>query len=150
MNLKFKSKLFVLQFQTQVYYRYNRNSISCFVMPIVNRWVTISIIIQEQLNIFHSVVFLNFTKSFFFCCCLSRDQGLIFLLRVKGIESLRGHKLKFLNANILAKWCKPLICQTQIVLSKNIHSLKYLSFTTLGCRDIGIRKSEIVTKTQFL
>jgi len=28
--------------------------------------------------------------------------------------------------------------------------LKYLRSTTLGCRDIGIRKSEFVSKTQFL
>ena len=35
------------------------------------------------------------------------------------------------------------------VRSKNI-SLKYQRFTTLGSKDIGIRKSEFVTKTQFL
>ena len=32
----------------------------------------------------------------------------------------------------------------------SFHSLKYLSSTTLGCRDIGIGNSEFVTKTQFL
>ena len=31
-----------------------------------------------------------------------------------------------------------------------IHSLKYLRYTTLGCNDKGIRKSEFVAKTQFL
>ena len=31
-----------------------------------------------------------------------------------------------------------------------IQSLKYLRSTTLGCKDIGIRKSEFVPKTQFL
>jgi len=31
-----------------------------------------------------------------------------------------------------------------------IHSLKYLRSPTLKCKDIGIRKSEFVTKTQFL
>ena len=31
-----------------------------------------------------------------------------------------------------------------------IHRLKYLRSTTLGCRDIGIRKSEFVSKTQLL
>ena len=29
-------------------------------------------------------------------------------------------------------------------------NLKYLRSTTLGCKDNGIRKSEFVTKTQFL
>ena len=36
------------------------------------------------------------------------------------------------------------------IRSNRIHSLKYLRFTTLGCKDIGIRKSEFVAKTQFL
>ena len=31
-----------------------------------------------------------------------------------------------------------------------IHRLKYLRYTTLGCNDKGIRKSEFVAKTQFL
>ena len=44
---------------------------------------------------------------------------------------------------------KPLIFQTCIIWSNRIHSLKYLRFTTLGCKDKGIRKSEFVTKTQF-
>ena len=35
------------------------------------------------------------------------------------------------------------------VRSKNI-SLKYQRFTTLGSKDIGIRKSEFVAKSQFL
>ena len=34
------------------------------------------------------------------------------------------------------------------VRSKNI-SLKYQRFTTLGSKDIGIRKSEFVAKSQF-
>jgi len=29
-------------------------------------------------------------------------------------------------------------------------SLKYQRFMTLGCKDLGIRKSEFVAKTQFL
>jgi len=31
-----------------------------------------------------------------------------------------------------------------------MHSFKYLRFTTLGSKDIGIRKSEFEAKTQFL
>ena len=37
-----------------------------------------------------------------------------------------------------------------ILLELQIHSLKYIRFRTLGCKDIGIRKSEFVAKTQFL
>ena len=43
-----------------------------------------------------------------------------------------------------------LIFQTKIIGSNKIHSLKYLRFTTLRCKDIGIIKSEFVAKTQFL
>ena len=35
-------------------------------------------------------------------------------------------------------------------LSKSIISLKYLRSTTLGYKDIEIKKSEFVAKTQFL
>ena len=35
------------------------------------------------------------------------------------------------------------------VRSDNL-SLKYQSFTTLGCKDVGVRKFEFVAKTQFL
>ena len=34
--------------------------------------------------------------------------------------------------------------------SSRINSLKYLSSETMGCKDIGIRKSEFVTKTLLL
>ena len=34
--------------------------------------------------------------------------------------------------------------------SNMIHSLKYQGYTTLGCKVIGMRKSESVAKTQFL
>jgi len=43
-----------------------------------------------------------------------------------------------------------LIFQTIIIWSKIIHSLKYLRSLTLKCKDIGKRKSEFVTKSQFL
>ena len=35
-------------------------------------------------------------------------------------------------------------------LNNRSHSLKYLRSMTLGCKDIRIKKSEFVTKTQFL
>ena len=31
-----------------------------------------------------------------------------------------------------------------------MHCLKYLNSRTLGCKDLGIRKSELVANTQFL
>ena len=40
--------------------------------------------------------------------------------------------------------------QTFIILSKRIHSLKYLRSTTLESKDIGFRKAEFVAKTHFL
>ena len=43
-----------------------------------------------------------------------------------------------------------MIFQTIFIWSKMIHSLKYLRFPTFKRKDIGIRKSEFVTKTQFL
>ena len=36
------------------------------------------------------------------------------------------------------------------LVGSNILSLKYLSCTTTGCRDIEIKKSEFVGETQFL
>ena len=60
-------------------------------------------------------------------------------------------KIKLLNPYIFAAWwCKPLIFQTLIIWSNRIHILKYLRFTTFGCSDLGIWKSEFVAKTQFL
>ena len=48
-----------------------------------------------------------------------------------------SHELKFSHPYILAtRWCKPLIFQTL-----------YLRSTVLGCKDIGIGKSEFAAKT---
>ena len=61
------------------------------------------------------------------------------------------NKIKYLNLNIfITRGCKPLIFQTQITWSNRIHSLKYLRSATFGSKDIVIRKSEFVAKTQFL
>ena len=38
----------------------------------------------------------------------------------------------------------------KIVSKYRIHSLKYLRYATFGSKDIVIRKSEFVAKTQFL
>ena len=64
--------------------------------------------------------------------------------------SLRN-KIRYLNHNIFkTQFCKPLIFQTQINWSNRIHSLKYLRYATFGSKDVMIRKSEFVAKTQFL
>ena len=56
---------------------------------------------------------------------------------------------KYLNSYIFTTWwCKLLIFQTKCIWSNTIHSLKYLK--SAGCKDIGIRKSAFVAKTQFL
>ena len=43
-----------------------------------------------------------------------------------------------------------MIFQTYIIWSNRTHSLKYEKSTTLKSKDIGIRKSSFVAKTQFL
>ena len=61
------------------------------------------------------------------------------------------HKLEFSNLYIFATgWRKPLIFQTYMIWSNRNHSLKYVRSMSLGCKDIGIRKSKVVAKTQFL
>ena len=61
------------------------------------------------------------------------------------------HKLWFSNPNIFGTQIrKPLIFQAYIIWSNKSHSLKFQRFTTLESKDIGIRKSEFVTKSQFL
>ena len=61
------------------------------------------------------------------------------------------HKFGFFNPYIFWTLCrKPLIFQTYMIWSNKSHSLKCQMSTTLDCEDIGIRKSEFVTKTQFL
>ena len=49
----------------------------------------------------------------------------------------------------LSTWCcKPLKFQTNAHCSYIIHILKYQRSTTLGCKDIGIIKSEFVAKIE--
>ena len=60
------------------------------------------------------------------------------------------HKIKFSNPFFLATWwLKPFILQTKIIWSYTIYSLKYLRSTPWDCKDIEIRKSKFVAKTQF-
>ena len=74
---------------------------------------------------------------------------LLAIYNIKGTEFLP--QILILKSYIFSTWwCKPLIFQTIIIWSKMIDSLKYLRSPTLKCKDIGIRKSEFVTKTQFL
>ena len=61
------------------------------------------------------------------------------------------NKIKYSNLNSFRTRCsKPLIFQTQIIWANRIHSLKYLRSATFGSKNIVIRKSEFVAKTQFL
>jgi len=63
------------------------------------------------------------------------------------------HKLIFSDPFIFATWCcRPLIFQTIISVRLNNLSLKNHRFTVtpLSCKDIIIKKFNIVTKTQFL
>ncbi len=46
-------------------------------------------------------------------------------------------------------WEKPLKFQTWIMSYTRIYIMKYLWTTTLGCKDLGNRKSEFVAKTLF-
>ena len=68
----------------------------------------------------------------------------------KGIEFLPQAKINS-DSNIFAIIrCKPFIFQTQTILSKSINSLKYLRFTTMGYKEIEIRKLEFVARAQLL
>ena len=60
-------------------------------------------------------------------------------------------KLWIYNPYFFGTQCRTsLIFQTYIIWSNRIDSLKYLRFTTLESKDIRLRKSEFVAKTQFL
>ena len=69
-----------------------------------------------------------------------------------GIMRLR-HKLRFFKSLIFAtRICRrtPQIFQTMNSVQSNILNLKYLMFTSSGCKDMGIIKFEFVAKTQFI
>ena len=62
------------------------------------------------------------------------------------------HKLYFSNLYIFATQCRMTfdISNYEFCLSLNNLSVKYQRFTSLDCKDTGIRQFEFVTKTQFL
>ena len=94
-------------------------------------------------------IFQTFKKNYILN--LSCLQHIHYLLgfQLKGTEF--WPQILILKSYIFAIWwCKPLIFQTIIIWSKMIDSLKYLRSPTLKCKDIGKRKSEFVTKTQFI
>ena len=72
-------------------------------------------------------------------------------MKISSKELSFCHKLKYSYPYILATQCRrSLIFQTfNSVKSKNL-SLKYQRFIPTGCRDLEIRKFEVVAKTQFL
>ena len=70
---------------------------------------------------------------------------------LKSKELSLCHKLWIYNPYFFGtQYRKSLIFQTYIIWSNRIHSLKYLRSTTFGSKDVVIRKSEFVAKTQFL
>ena len=75
------------------------------------------------------------------------------LLHVDPIEKELSlcNKLWCSNPYIFGFQCRrPLTFQTMTSVRSNNLSFKYQRFTTLGFKDIGIRKSEFVGKNQFL
>ena len=84
---------------------------------------------------------------------LNSQKIVIFLQKILNDEMSLCHKLNFFNPYIFDTWwctlCKPLIFHTWIIWSNRNHSENDLRSTTLGCKDIRIRKSEFVAKTQF-
>ena len=66
-----------------------------------------------------------------------------------GIESLPQTLIS--NHNIYTTQCfSAQIFKTTNCLGSNNKSSKYQRFTPSGCRDIGVRKFQFVTKTHFL
>ena len=78
----------------------------------------------------------------------------ILLINVRSVltkELSFCHKIKSSDPNIFATWwCKPVIFQTYIIVSISINRLKNVRSKTLGYKDMEIRKSEFVAKTQLL
>ena len=90
-----------------------------------------------------------FAKHDLFKPTISIQNCIYFNFRIKELGL--WNKIKYLNLNIFRTRCfKPLIFQTQIIWSNRMLSLKYLRSTTFGSKAIVIRKSEFVTKSQFL
>jgi len=112
----------------------------------VNLCITCSCLLFRSLVLKLSYFLLSY-NSFFVKFLLNEEQNLsnfskknyypitLLIISNKGIE------IKYLNLNIFrTRCCKPLIFQTQIILSNRIHSLKYLRSATFSSKDIVIRK----------
>ena len=56
---------------------------------------------------------------------------------------------KIIDIYLYIKRSRPLIFQTMNPLQSNNPCLKYYRFTPSSCKDIGIRKFELVAKTEF-
>ena len=65
-------------------------------------------------------------------------------------ELIFCHKLLYSNSDIFATRCRrPFIFQTKNYVRSNSQSLRFW-FAPSGCKVMGIRKFEFVTRTQFL
>lgn len=63
-------------------------------------------------------------------------------------ELILSRKLKFSNLYISAtRW---LNTKLKLVYQTKFHSLKYLRFKILGCKYIGIRKSDSIPMPEFI
>ena len=86
---------------------------------------------------------------------MSVGIGLIFNPETMSIGSYKYntkeqsfcHKLNFHLYIFVTCWCNFLIIQTLIIRSTRIHSLIYQTSTAMGCKDIGMIRSEFVAKT---
>ena len=129
---------------------------------------------REVLNVIHklsnveiwifSLIYLYFHSAYTVQCVLiSRKWQILIFIMAESFEpkSINRkickkelsfcHKLKFSNPHTFEIWrCKPLIFHTYIIWTDRSHSLQCQRSTILGSKDIGIRKSKFVAKTQFL
>ena len=79
------------------------------------------------------------------------NEGIFSLKNCWTKELSHCHKLWFSNLYIFVIKCRrPLIFQTMNSVRWKNQSLKYQRFPPTGGKNVGIRKSEFVTKTQFL
>ena len=77
---------------------------------------------------------LSFKMFHLYNCTYNDYEGIMSLSQTRVFSTLNLCNLRVLTFNILdSNYC-----------SDGIHSLKYLKSTAMGCKDVGIRKSEFV------
>ena len=74
--------------------------------------------------------------------CYNESQKTILVKYAKTGCAFDEQEMYIRNLHIFSNpylWFKPLIFHTYIIVSNRIHSLEYLTSTTLGCKNIKIR-----------